>query len=212
MRYDSRLAMKLYAVTDRHWVGKQSFEEQIEDSLKGGITCLQLREKNVTKEAFESMASIISPLCHAYKVPFIINDDIDVAIKSKADGIHIGQKDQSLTEVRAIVGQDMMIGVSVQTLEQALEAERNGADYLGVGAVFSTSTKLDARVLSHDILRDICKTVKIPVVAIGGIKHDNISDLKNTHIAGIAVVSAVYGQDNIIHSTQALLKEVEAIL
>ena len=165
-------AMLLYAVTDRTWTGKQSLYEQIRDCLKGGATCLQLREKDLDDESFLKEAIEIKKLCHEYNVPFIVNDNVDIAIKSYADGVHIGQHDMSADKVRTLIGEDMLLGVSVQTVEQALAAVDAGADYLGVGAVFSTVTKSDADDVDIDTLKSICNSVKIPVVAIGGICFD----------------------------------------
>ena len=205
----SKEDMLLYAVTDRSWVGKQSFYEQIEASLKGGVTLLQLREKDLNTEAFLNEAYDIQKLCNDYHVPFIINDDVAVALKCQADGVHIGQSDMALIDARKTLGEDKVIGVSVQTVEQALEAERNGADYLGVGAVFSTSTKSDAKTVSKDMIEAICQAVHIPVVAIGGIHHDNVKTLKDLSIDGIAVVSAIYGADDIQQATKSLKKLME---
>lgn len=205
----SKEDMLLYAVTDRSWVGKQTFYEQIEASLKGGVTLLQLREKDLNTEAFLNEAYDIQKLCNDYHVPFIINDDVAVALKCQADGVHIGQSDMTLIDARKTLGEDKVIGVSVQTVEQALEAERNGADYLGVGAVFSTSTKSDAKTVSKDMIEAICQAVHIPVVAIGGIHHDNVKALKDLSIDGIAVVSAIYGADDIQQATESLKKLME---
>lgn len=189
--------MLLYAVTDRAWTGEKSLYEQVEQALKGGVSCLQLREKNLTHDEFLSEAKEIKKLCNAYNVPLIINDDVDIAIESGADGVHVGQKDMDVSEARRKLGADKIIGVSARTVEQALLAEKNGADYLGVGAVFSTSTKLDAKNISHEILRDICSAVSIPVVAIGGISKDNITQLAGTGVDGVALVSAVFSAKDI---------------
>lgn len=189
--------MLLYAVTDRMWTGKKTLYEQIEEALKGGITCLQLREKNLDEEQFLEEALKIKSLCKKYNVPFIINDNVDVAIKSKADGVHVGQHDMQAANVRKLVGDDMIIGVSARTVEQAILAEKNGADYLGVGAVFNTSTKTDASSLAFETLSEICKAVSIPVVAIGGISADNILQLLGLGADGVAVVSAIFSAENI---------------
>ncbi|HHW93740.1 MAG TPA: thiamine phosphate synthase [Clostridiaceae bacterium] len=189
--------MRLYAVTDRAWVGKQTLYEQVESALKGGVTCIQLREKELNDEDFLKEALDIAALCKQYNVPFIINDDVEIAIQSKADGIHVGQDDMPVELVRQKVGSDMIIGVSVSSLEEALEAVQNGADYLGVGAMFSTSTKLDVSVLSKETLREICTTVDVPVVAIGGIGKSNISQLSGTGVDGVALVSAIFSAENI---------------
>lgn len=196
MKCDKK-AMLLYAVTDRAWVGKQSLYEQVESALKGGVTCVQLREKELSDDEFLKEAMEISALCKQYGVPFFINDNVDVAIQCKADGIHVGQEDMAAAQVRQKVGKDMMIGVSVHSVEEALEAVQNGADCLGVGAMFTTSTKKDADVLPKEVLRDICAAVDIPVVAIGGINKDNISQLAGTGVDGVALVSAIFSAEDI---------------
>jgi len=198
--------MLLYAVTDRAWTGKQSLYEQVEEALKGGITCLQLREKNLSDEDFLKEAIQIKALCNKYKVPFFINDNVEVAIKSGADGIHVGQDDMAAGRVRELVGDKMMIGVSAHSVEEAVEAVKNGADCLGVGAIFSTSTKKDASVLDLKVVADICKAVDVPVVAIGGIKKDNISKLKGTGVDGVALVSAIFAADDIKAECEELRK------
>lgn len=189
--------MLLYAVTDRAWVGRQSLYEQVESAIKGGVTCVQLREKQLNDEEFLKEAVEISALCRKHNVPFFINDNVEVAIKCNADGIHVGQEDMAAEQVRSRVGDDMMIGVSVHSVEEALEAVKNGADCLGVGAIFSTSTKTDVDVLPREVLCDICNAVDIPVVAIGGISKENISQLAGTGVDGVALVSAIFGADDI---------------
>lgn len=193
----AKQTMLLYAVTDRAWVGKQSLYEQVESALRGGATCIQLREKDMGDEEFLAEALDIAALCRQYEVPFIINDRVEIAIQSKADGIHVGQGDMPVAQVRAKVGRDMIIGVSVSTPEEALEAVRNGADYLGVGAIFSTATKLDVDVLAKETLREICTAAEVPVVAIGGIGKSNIAQLSGTGVDGVALVSAIFSAENI---------------
>ncbi len=205
MKCDKK-TMLLYAVTDRAWIGKQSLYEQVESALKGGVTCVQLREKELDDENFLKEAMEISLLCKEYGVPFFINDNVEIAIKCHADGIHVGQEDMEAAQVRKRVGNEMMIGVSVHSVEEAIEAVKNGADCLGVGAMFSTSTKTDVEVLSKETLQDICKAVDIPVVAIGGINKSNISQLKGTGVDGVALVSAIFAADDIENECKELRK------
>ena len=211
MKCDKK-AMLLYAVTDRAWVGKQSLYEQVECALKGGATCVQLREKELDDEAFLNEAMEISALCRKYGVPFFINDNVEIAIKCRADGIHVGQEDMEASKVRERVGSDMMIGVSVHSVEEALEAVKNGADCLGVGAMFSTSTKTDVNVMPKETLRDICAAVDIPVVAIGGINKSNISQLAGTGVDGVALVSAIFAADDIESECRLLRKLSEEMV
>ena len=199
--------MLLYAVTDRAWVGKQSLYEQVEAALKGGVTCVQLREKELSEDEFLAEAIEIAALCKQYKVPFFINDNVDIAIKCKADGIHVGQEDMVATQVRQKVGNDMILGVSVHSVEEALEAVKNGADCLGVGAMFSTSTKTDVDVLPKEVLKAICEAVDVPVVAIGGISKENILELSGTSVDGVALVSAIFAAKD-IESECRMLKEM----
>lgn len=211
MKCDKK-TMLLYAVTDRAWVGRQSFYEQVEAALKGGATCVQLREKELDNAAFLKEAMELSALCRQYGVPFFINDNVEVAIKCQADGVHVGQEDMEAAKVRQQVGSDMMIGVSVHSVEEALEAVRNGADCLGVGAMFSTSTKTDANVLSKDTLRDICAAVDIPVVAIGGIGKSNMRQLAGTGVDGVALVSAIFAADDIENECRLLRRLAEEVV
>ena len=208
MRLDKK-HMLLYAVTDRAWVGTKSLYEQVKEALENGVTCVQLREKELNESDFLKEAKQISALCKEYKVPFIVNDNVNIAIACKADGIHIGQEDMELTNVRKLVGEDMIIGVSAHTVEEAIKAQEDGADYIGIGAVFATSTKTDVDVLSFETLRSICEAVDIPTVAIGGIKKDNICKLKGSGIDGVAVVSAIFAAKDIATATKELLFEVK---
>ena len=194
----------LYAVTDRHWLGDRTLYEVVKESLDGGATFIQLREKNLDQEHFLEEAKELKKLCAEYKVPFVINDNVDIALEIDADGVHVGQSDMEAGDVRAKLGPDKIIGVSAQTVEQALLAEKHGADYLGVGAVFPTGSKADAVEVSHETLKAICEAVSIPVIAIGGITVDNTSSLAGTGICGIAVISAIYGQKNILEATKKL--------
>lgn len=202
----------LYAVTDRSWVGDKTLIMQVEETLRGGATCIQLREKELTEEQFLKEAFQIKDLCLKYHVPFIINDNVEVAMKCGADGVHVGQSDMNACDVRKLIGEDMILGVSVQTVEQAVKAENNGADYLGVGTVFPTSTKLDADFVSYDTLKAICETVSIPVVAIGGINLENILELQGSGICGVALVSAIFASHHIEIESRKLLKALEGVV
>lgn len=196
--------MLLYAVTDRAWIGNMTLYQQVEAALKGGVTCVQLREKELDEEEFLAEAMELSALCKQYGVPFFINDNVDIAMKCKADGIHVGQEDMAAAKVRQKVGEDMMIGVSVHSVTEAMEAVKNGADCLGVGAMFSTSTKTDAQVLTKEILRDICEAVDVPVVAIGGIGKENLLQLAGTGVDGVALVRAIFAADDIENECRLL--------
>lgn len=196
MKCDKK-TMLFYAVTDRAWVGKQSLYEQVESALKGGVTCVQLCEKELDEENFLKEAMEISALCKQYGVPFFVNDNVEIAVKCHADGIHVGQEDMKAEQVRQRVGNDMMIGVSVHSVKEAVEAAQNGADCLGVGAMFSTSTKTDVDIIPKETLREICAAVDIPVVAIGGIHKKNLHQLSGTGVDGVALVSAIFAADDI---------------
>ena len=211
MRCDKKY-MLLYAVTDRAWTGKQTLYEQVEAAIKGGATCVQLREKALDEESFLAEAVEISALCKRYGVPLFINDNVDIAVKCGAEGVHVGQEDMAAARVREKVGEGMMIGVSAHSVEEAVEAERNGADCLGVGAMFSTSTKTDVDLLSKATLRDICGAVSIPVVAIGGISKDNISELAGTGVDGVALVSAIFSAEDIESECRLLRKLSEEMV
>lgn len=204
--------MLLYAVTDRSWLNGETLYSQVEKALKGGITFLQLREKTLSEEEFQKEAAEIKELCKKYKVPFIINDSVDIALAIDADGVHVGQSDMEAGRVREKLGPDKIIGVSARTVEQAFLAEKNGADYLGVGAVFGTGTKLDAKELPMETLKAICEAVSIPVVAIGGITKDNLMQLKGSGIDGIAVVSAVFAQKDIETAVKELRASTEEMI
>ena len=208
----SKEMMLLYAVTDRMWTGKQTLMEQVEDALKGGATYVQLREKELDEAAFLQEALEMKALCEKYHVPFFVNDNVEIAVKCKADGIHVGQSDMATSKVRQTVGEDMMIGVSVHSVEEALEAVRNGADCLGVGAMFSTSTKANADVLTKEVLKEICDAVDIPVVAIGGISKDNMADLKGTGVDGVALVSAIFAAEDIEEECRILRQMAEEMV
>ncbi|MCR5482442.1 MAG: thiamine phosphate synthase [Clostridia bacterium] len=196
----------LYAVTDRHWLGSETLSSQVEKALKGGTTFVQLREKELCRSDFLAEAFEIKELCVKYNVPFVINDDVSIALECDADGVHVGQSDMEAGNVREMLGPDKIIGVSAQTVEQALLAEKRGADYLGVGAVFPTGSKADASVLDFGTLEAICKAVSIPVIAIGGITAENVSQLSGSGICGIAVISAIFAQKDIYKAAENLRK------
>lgn len=205
-------SLLLYAVTDRSWLNGRTLYEQVEDALKGGATFIQLREKKLDKEDFLKEAIEIQALCRQYHVPFVINDDVDIALQMDADGVHVGQSDMEAGDVRAQLGPDKIIGVSAQTVEQAMLAEQRGADYLGVGAVFPTGSKDDADDVSHDTLQAICEAVQIPVIAIGGISKNNVLQLKGRGICGIAVISAIFAQPDIQAATEELKNLTEKMV
>ena len=199
----------LYAVTDRHWLNGRTLYEVVKESLDGGATFIQLREKTLDEETFLHEAKELQKLCKEYKVPFVINDNVDIALEMDADGVHVGQSDMEAGDVRAKLGPDKIIGVSAGTVEEAILAEKRGADYLGVGAVFPTGSKDDAVEVPHETLKAICEAVSIPVIAIGGITQENVSELAGSGICGIAVISAIYAQKDIKKATE-LLKEATA--
>lgn len=208
----NREDLLLYAVTDRRWLNGESLYNQVEKALKGGVTFIQLREKQLEEEQFLEEALEIGKLCRSYGVPFVINDNASVAAKSDADGVHVGQDDMDIGSVRALLGPDKIIGVSVHTVEEALAAEAGGADYLGTGSAFSTGTKKDARLLPDGMLREICSAVKIPVIAIGGIEKENVQKLRGNGLSGIAVISAVFGQPDITEACRQLKEQVKRIV
>ncbi len=208
----ARKNLALYAITDRHWLKDETLYDQVKKAIEGGATFIQLREKHLNKEEFLQEALEIKALCAEYRVPFVVNDDVDIALKIDADGVHVGQSDMQAGDVRAQLGPDKIIGVSAQTVEQALLAEKNGADYLGVGAVFATSSKEDAVEVGPEVLKAICSAVSIPVVAIGGITKDNVRQLKGSGISGIAVISAIFAQPDVRAAAAELRQITEEIL
>lgn len=202
----------LYAVTDRSWTGQQSLYEQIEAALKGGVTMVQLREKQLSEDELVAEAIQIKELCHRYEVPLIINDNVDAALKSGADGVHVGIEDAPVSEIRRRAGDDFIIGATAKTTEQAKAAEAAGADYLGVGAVFPSPTKKNAIRITPQDLREICGSVAIPAVAIGGITGDNVSEIKGGGMAGVAVVSAIFAAEDIQKAAAELKRKVKAMV
>ena len=210
MKLDSK-DLLLYAITDRHWLNGQTIEEQVRECLDGGATILQIREKHMPEDEFLEEAKSIQKICKEYNVPFIVNDNTKIAAEIKADGVHVGQSDMKATRVRDLVGDDVILGVSASTVEEAVQAEKDGADYLGVGAVFSTSTKDDADSVTHKQLKEICDAVSIPVVAIGGITHDNMAELEGSGICGISVISAIFAQKDIRKASKELKYSAEKL-
>lgn len=202
----------LYAVTDRRWLKGETLYSQVEEALKGGATFVQLREKELDSRRFLEEAREIKELCRKYEVPFVINDNVDIALAMDADGVHVGQSDMEAGDVRQKLGKGKLIGVSAQTVEQALLAQQHGADYLGVGAVFSTGSKEDAVEVSHETLKAICEAVSIPVIAIGGITRDNVTELAGSGICGVAVISAIFAQKNIQAATADLKEQILRML
>lgn len=202
----------LYAVTDRTWVGRQTLLEQIEAALAGGVTLVQLREKALPEEAFLKEAIQVRNLCRRYGVPLLINDNVDVALQSGADGVHVGREDAPVAAIRKRMGRDFLIGATAKTVRQAQLAQEAGADYLGVGAVFPSPTKQSARRITGEQLRDICAAVSIPAVAIGGITRENLSQLRGSAVQGIAVVSALFGAADIRAAARDLKREAQRVL
>ncbi len=203
MKFDSR-SLLLYAVTDRTWLNGRRLYDDVRDAILGGASFVQLREKNLGYEAFKYQALELKELCREHNVPFVINDNVMLAKDVDADGVHVGQEDMKAGDVRALIGPDKILGVSVRTREEALTAEANGADYLGAGAVFHTGSKSDAVDITHEALKEICSAVKIPVVAIGGISTKNIRELSGSGIKGVAVISAIFASENIREAAHEL--------
>lgn len=204
--------LKLYAVTDRTWLKGQTLAFQIEEALKGGVTIVQLREKGLSTKAFVQEALAIKAITTRYNVPLIINDNVEVALLSDADGVHLGLDDMSVSKARTLLGPDKIIGASARTIERALEAESEGATYLGVGAIFGTTTKQDAKTITLDLLHSICLATAIPVVAIGGINEANLLQLKGLGISGVAVISSLFAKTNIYVAAQALSKLSQEVI
>ncbi|MGF6375951.1 thiamine-phosphate pyrophosphorylase [Clostridiales Family XIII bacterium PM5-7] len=205
MNFDKK-TLQVYAVTDRYWLGDATLYQQVEQALRGGATFVQLREKTLDHEAFLAEAINLKTLCKQYHVPFVINDNVDIAMEMNADGVHVGQKDMEAADVRKKIGPNKILGVSAQTVPQAILAEEKGADYLGVGAVFATGSKADADQVSLQTLQEICQAVNIPVIAIGGITQENVNQLRSSGIYGVAVISAIFGQSDIETATRQLVE------
>ncbi|WP_028520618.1 thiamine phosphate synthase [Ruminococcus flavefaciens] len=207
-----RKDLLLYAVTDRNCLRGISLEEAVEQAILGGATCVQLREKNIDEDGLISEAKKLIDICHRYNVPFIVNDDYEAALKCGADGVHVGIEDAPVEEIRRIAGRDFIIGSTAKTVEQACLAERSGADYLGVGAVFPSPTKKNAIRITPELLKEICSSVSIPAVAIGGINAENAAAIKGCGHSGIAVVSAVFGAEDVKAAAEKLTEAVKATL
>lgn len=204
--------LRLYAVTDRSWLRGKTLLEQVEQALLGGATMVQLREKELDETSFLDEALQMAKLCHRYGVPLLINDNVEIARRSGADGVHVGQDDMEAASVRGLLGPDMIVGVTAKTVEQALRAQDAGADYLGSGAIFGSATKRNAKSMTKEQLRAICKAVSIPVVAIGGINRNNLPELADTGIAGVAVVSGIFAAGNIEQECRLLRGIAEKIV
>lgn len=202
----------LYAVTDRHWLDGRRLIDVVRESLDGGVTMVQLREKTLEEGKFLEEAKELQALCRERGVPFLVNDNVEIAREMNADGVHVGQSDMEALDVRAILGPDKILGVSAQTVEQAILAEKHGADYLGVGAVFPTGSKDDADDVSYDTLKAICQAVSIPVVAIGGITQQNVEKLAGSGICGVAVISAIYAAKDVKAAAADLKATVKEML
>lgn len=202
----------LYAVTDRHWLNGALLCEQVKQAIIGGATFVQLREKSLDDNSFLQEALDVQKVCKQYQVPFVINDNVDIALKINADGVHVGQSDMKAQNVRELLGRNKILGVSAQTVDQAVLAEEQGADYLGVGAVFHTGSKMDADDVSFAALQAICRAVSIPVIAIGGINKENVMLLSKSGICGIAVISAIFSEKNIQAATHELRRLTESMV
>ena len=208
-----RQAMLLYGITDRSWLKPgEKLSDVCREILEHGVTFLQLREKELDQEAFLKEAEELKELCARFGVPFVVNDSVETAVQAGADGVHVGQSDIKGRNIRAMIGPDRILGISAGTVEEARAAEKAGADYIGVGAVFGTSTKKDARNLSVEKLREISASVSIPVVAIGGICLDNIEKLQGSGAAGAAIVSGIFAAEDIEGTTRALRQKMERII
>ena len=199
----------LYLVTDRQLMSCDSLTEAVEQAILGGCTMIQLREKELSSLEFYNQAVAVKQVTDKYHIPLIINDRIDIAMAVQATGVHIGQHDLPAAAVRKVIGENMLLGVSASSIAEAIQAQQDGADYLGVGAVCATSTKKDANVVSKEEIKKICHTVEIPVVAIGGIKKENIKTLEGTDVDGVAVVSAIFAAKDIKKDTKQLRSLVE---
>lgn len=211
MKFDKNM-LALYAITDRKCIGSKGLEYSVEQALSGGATIVQLRDKDVDFDTLCMEADSLLKICQKYNAPLIINDNVDVVLKTGADGVHLGQSDMELVKAREILGSDKIIGGSARTVELAKKAEKSGANYIGSGAVFGTQTKADAKFLGTEKFAEICKNVTIPVVAIGGVNEVSIPQLNGTGASGVAVVSAIFGADDVYTSAKELRKLTDSII
>lgn len=208
----NKIDYSIYLVTDRDLMSTNTLEEAVEKSILGGATLIQLREKNLSYDEFLKEGKEIKKITDKYNIPLIINDNVEIAINIDASGVHIGQSDMDAAEVKKLIGKDKILGVTAKTVEQAIKAEKDGASYIGVGAAFSTSTKLDTRVITFETIKNICKSVTIPVVAIGGIDENNIMNLKGLGIHGVALVSSIFSKEDVLLATKQMLGLTECML
>ena len=216
MRYSKeqiRKAMLLYAVTDRSWLKEnETLLDVVKEVVKNGATFLQIREKDLNGADFEAEAKTLQDICREHQVPYVVNDNVEIAMKIHADGVHVGQSDIKGRDIRAMIGSDKILGISAGTVEEAVAAEQAGADYIGEGAIFGTSTKKNARNITMDRLNEIVEAVEIPVVAIGGINATNISELAGSKVDGVAVVSAIFAAEHPGEATKELLLKAKAVI
>ena len=216
MRYSKeqiRKAMLLYAVTGRSWLKEnETLLDVVKEVVKNGATFLQIREKDLNGADFEAEAKTLQDICREHQVPYVVNDNVEIAMKIHADGVHVGQSDIKGRDIRAMIGSDKILGISAGTVEEAVAAEQAGADYIGVGAIFGTSTKKNARNITMDRLNEIVEAVEIPVVAIGGINATNISELAGSKVDGVAVVSAIFAAEHPGEATKELLLKAKAVI
>lgn len=208
-----RKAMLLYAVTDQGWLKEgEILLDVVKEVLANGATFLQIREKDLSEADFEREAKKLQDICKEYQVPYVVNDNVEIAIKIGADGVHVGQSDIMGRDIREMIGSDKILGISAGTVEEAIAAEKAGADYIGVGAIFETSTKKNARNMTMDALKEIVDAVTIPVVAIGGINGSNMLELKGSKVDGVAVVSAIFAAEDPGEATGALLEMAKRLV
>ncbi|HRR75903.1 MAG TPA: thiamine phosphate synthase [Ruminococcus sp.] len=204
----SRKDLILYAITDEKCTGDRDLARLVEEAILGGATCIQLREKNISDDELTEKALILKKVCNAHNVPLIINDNYEAALRSGADGVHVGIEDAPVREIRRIAGKDFIIGATAKTVEQAKKAQAEGADYIGVGAVFPSPTKTNAIRITQEQLREICSSVDIPAVAIGGISLENVNEIGDCGQAGIAVVSAIFAANDVRSAAESLRKKL----